>query len=103
MTVTAGTTSPGSGRSSLIPGILAVGAAVTALLVAATELDAGVGTSRSLAVALPAIGTRPRGGDSVSTQPSGDDPRRGGRDPRRADPGAVLRPGTGRGVPPVPS
>lgn len=55
MTVTAGITPPGSGRSSLIPGILAVAAAVTVLLVAVTELDAGGGISRSLAVALPAI------------------------------------------------
>ena len=55
MTRPASITSPGSGRSSLTPGILAVVAAVTALLVAATELDAGVGISRSLAVALPAI------------------------------------------------
>ena len=48
-------TSPGSGRSSLTPGILAAVAAVTLLLLAATELDAGFGISRSLAVALPAL------------------------------------------------
>lgn len=55
MTRTTRITSPGSGRSSLTPGILAAVAAVALLLVAATKLDAGFGISRSLAVALPAL------------------------------------------------
>lgn len=55
MTEPTGITSPGSGRSNLTPGILAVAASVTALLAAGTELNQGVGFARSLAVVLPAI------------------------------------------------